>query len=468
LTQVAPPSAPNEEKPAALSTSEELRELLVLSGPLVVSYAGSTLLGFVDTAMVGRTGAEALGAVSMGNSLFFGISLIAMGIVSGMDPLVSQAMGAGEEARARRVLWQGLRVALYLSFPSIALMLALSFGLEGFGIDHVAAVATRSFLYGRAFNVVPFLVAAALRSYLQATGHTRPFLWSVLVANVANFFFNALFIFGDRSLAKVGLPALGLPAMGVFGAGLASSVASTLSILLIVAGVRALPPPPDPNRRALDVVLVKKILSLGVPIGIQLFAEVGVFSIVALLAGRLGKLPVAGHNIALSLASFTFTVTLGIASATGVRVGRAVGREDTRGARRAGFLGLAVGTAFMACAALSFLLFPEPLVRILTNQPDVIAAALPLLGIAAVFQISDGAQVVMVNALRGAGDTKFGQIANLIGHYMIGLPVAIGLGLILHWGAVGLWWGLSAGLTVVGGALILRFNHLSKGVLRRA
>ncbi len=181
----------------------------------------------------------------------------------------------------------------------------------------------------------------------------------------------------------------------------------------------------------------------------------------------MGSEPSAGFQVAITLASLTFTVTLGIASAATVLVGQAVGRGDTAGARRAGFMALRTATAFMTLSALTFFAAPGALARILTDKPDVIAAALPLVQIAAVFQISDGLQVVGSGALRGAGDTRFSQQANLIGHYALGLPLAIALGIWANLGAPGLWWGLSAGLTFVAIALTLRFHRITKKTLAR-
>jgi MATE family multidrug resistance protein len=212
---------------------------------------------------------------------------------------------------------------------------------------------------------------------------------------------------------------------------------------------------------------VRRVLALGVPIGLQMLAEVGAFAIASVLVGRLGPTAAAGHQVALTLASFTFTVSLGVASATAVLVGRAVGRDDAPGARRAGFAGLAASAAFMSCSAAAFFFAPTALARILTDQPDVLAVAGPLVRIAAFFQLSDGAQVTAAAALRGAGDTRTPQIANVVGHYLVGLPLAVGLGFAAGWGVGGIWWGLSAGLTFVAIALMARFHVLSKRPIAR-
>ncbi len=440
------------------------RQLLRLAPPLVATFAGSQLMSFVDTAMVGRLGGAALAGVGIGNGIFLAMTIVGMGCVLGMDPIVAQALGAGEHAEARDVLRAGARVSAYVSLPLMALIVLLPAVLQPLGVDPETASATRLFLWGRLANVLPLILFTALRSYLSAVGRTRAVVASVVVANVVNVIGEGLLIYGDGALEWVGLPAVGLPALGVLGAGLATSLSAIVQVVVVALGVRALDPSPrDPSRP----LPVRRVLRIGAPIGFQLLAEVGAFAIASVLAGRLGATQAAGHQVALTLASFSFTVSLGVASATAVLVGRAVGRADAPAARRAGFAGLAASAGFMSVSAATFFFAPSALARLLTDQPDVLAAALPLVRIAAFFQLSDGAQVTAAAALRGAGDTRTSQIANVVGHYLIGLPLAIGLGFYAGWGTVGIWWGLSAGLTLVAVVLTLRFRWLSARPIAR-
>lgn len=445
----------------------ELRELLALAIPISVSYAGSSLLGFVDAAMVGRLGSTALGAIGIGNGIFIALAVVGMGLILGTDPLIAQSIGAGKAREAQRVFQHGLRLAVLASGPLVALMLAIAFMLAPLGVDANTADDTRAFLLGRALNVPPFLIMAAARSYLQAAGTTRPILTSMIVANVANFLFDVVLIFGDGALTAMHLRGIGLPALGVFGAGLASTLASFLSMAVVLRAVRKLPAEKKGGVRDFDNALLRKILSLGTPIGLHLLAEVGAFTIAAVLAGRMGATPVAGHHVALSLAGLTFTSALGIGAATSVRVGRAVGRQDTPAARRAGFQGVALASALMGACGLFFFFAPRLCGAILTDKLEVLVAAAPLIQIAAVFQLSDAVQGVSAAALRGAGDTRFTKIANWIGHYAIGLPLAIALGFYTSLGVRGIWWGLSAGLTIVAVLLFLRFERLSRERLAR-
>lgn len=452
---------------AAATFGEELRALVRLGLPIVASMAGSQVLGFVDIAMVGRLDAVALAAVGLGNGIFFTISLVAMGFVLGMDPIVSQAIGAGDRARARAVLWQAVWIALLASLPAMVLMLAGSALIGHIGIDGVTAASAFKFVLGRFFNVVPFLVFTAGRTYLQAIGQAGVTAWAFVWTNIANFVGNVLFIYGDEGLAWFGLPGIGLPPLGVFGSGLSSTIASFVTVMAIYRPLMRHGGRPVREDLRRDAEKMLHIVRLGWPIAMHLLAEVGAFSLAGVFAGWLGPQPLAGHQVALTLASMSFVFALGVSNATAVRVGLAVGRKDSEGARRAGFAGLLAGALLMSVSILLFALAPELCARVLTDKPDVIQSAVPLLRIAAIFQLADAAQVIMAGALRGAGDTKTTQHVNMIGHYVVGLPLALILGFVFHLGAEGIWWGLTTALFGVAITLVVRFVRLSRGEIQR-
>ena len=215
------------------------------------------------------------------------------------------------------------------------------------------------------------------------------------------------------------------------------------------------PPPPT----------VRRVLGLSLPIGLQLLAEIGVFSVVALLAGRLGEVSVSAHQVAIGLASFTFMGALGVSSATSVRVGHAVG--EGRSPRRVGLLGVGAGSAWMFLSGAAFALFPAPLVRIFTEDARIIELGTRLMYVAALFQVFDGVQAVAAGALRGAGDVRYPFAVNLGAHWLVGFPLAIVLGFYAHLGALGLWWGLLAGLVVVSVLLLARFLRISGRAIAR-
>lgn len=443
------------------------RQVLSLSGPLVAGHAGNQLMGFVDVAMVGRLGDVQLAAVAMGNGIYFALTLLAGGCVFGMDALVSQAIGAGETARARRLLWQGLRLATLLGFPAMLLIGVAPLLLEPCGVDAETATQTLWFSWSRLLGVIPFLWFCATRSYLQALHRTRPIVIATILANVVNFIGNGLLIYGDVALEGIGLPGIGLPALGVVGSGLASSIASIAAVVVLARAVRRTPAPLDPTRRAPDRELQRRILIVGAPVGFHIVAEIGVFTLVGVLAGTMSPTTAASHQIALTLASFTFTVVMGIAAATSVVVGHAVGRGDTPGARAAGIAGLRISTVFMSATALVFFLAPLSLARILTDSEPVALVAAPLILVAAVFQISDGIQCIAGGALRGAGDTRVTFWAHMVSHYGIALPLSLLLAYKFGLGATGLWWGLALGLSVVAVFLTVRFFRITSRAIAR-
>jgi MATE family multidrug resistance protein len=438
---------------------------LALALPLAAQQVGLQLMGVVDTALLGRYHADALAGAGLGNSLVFSISCVGMGIVMGLDALVPQALGAGDRASARRYLLDGLRVAVLVGLPATLLVLGIPLLLAPLGVDPAVADEARIYTWARAFGVLPFLLQTAFRSYLSACGHTRPLVAAVVAGNLLNAAADWIFIYGDRGLADFGLPAIGLPPMGVLGSAIATSLVQILTLGMYWLAVRALladAPPPSPVRA------LRRIVQLGAPIGLQLLAEVGVFSLAGVLAATMGRTPAAAHQVALTLASFTFSIAVGIGAAAAVRVGHAVGAGDHRAARASGLASLALGGIVMSMGAALFLLAPAHLARLFTEDAAVVAAAIPMIQIAAVFQLSDGAQAIGAGALRGAGDTRATFLANLVGHYAVGLGISLVCGFALGMGAPGLWWGLSAGLTGTAAVLIARFVAITARPIARA
>lgn len=438
----------------------ELKAVVRLAAPISAAHLGQMTLGFVDTAVVGRLGPSDIGAIGVGNALFFAFALFGSGLVLGIDPLIAQALGADQPARAKETVWQGVWLALVVALPMIVLAVGSAFLLEPFGIEPVTAAKARGYVIARGPAMVPYFVITAMTSYLQAVGRTRPLVVAVVVANLVNLPLDGLFVFGDEGLRSVGLPAVGLPQLGALGAGLASTFV-TVAQLAVVAVALSSAGHQAAVRRRLRIAAVGRALAVGSPIGLQRLAEVGVFSLAGLLMGRIGTLSVASHQVAMSFAAATFMVPLGVSAAAAVRVGRFVGARDREGAKIAGLASLVVGGGFMAAAGVLLLAVPEWLARILTDDAEVIAASVPLLRVAALFQISDGMQVVGAGALRGMGDTRAALYLNLAGHYALGMPLGIVLAFALDLGAVGLWWGLCAGLTAVAVALALRFVSMA-------
>jgi multidrug resistance protein, MATE family len=466
----------------AVAFRREIRELFRLALPVAVAQAGSQLMGLVDVAVLGRLGARELAASGVGNAVFFAFSVVGIGIVLGIDPLVAQAVGAGAHLRARRALWQGVWLAVAVSAAMTFVLLAAAWAMPLLGAPELTEDA-RAFLLVRTTSLLPLLIFFVMRSYLQAYGRTVPLIVAMVAANVLNLVGDILLVFGGQTLPAWTGPLRLIPPLHVAGAALATTICTIAEVAILLPPLRSMSKdlletsdqsaggpsagPPPARRRVFDHQWnnrdVGHAFRIGLPIGLQMGAEVGIFALVALLAARVGTLQLAAHQVAISLASFTFTVALGVAAAGSVRVGIAIGARDRLATRMAGHVAFLGGILVMGTSAALFALIPRSLARLVTDQDTVLAAAVPLLLVVAVFQLSDGIQAVGAGVLRGAGDTKYTLYANLFGHWGIGLPVALLLGFRLHFGVVGLWWGLCAGLTVVAALLFLRFEKLSRG-----
>jgi MATE family multidrug resistance protein len=427
----------------------ELGPMLRLAVPVVLAELGWMAMGVVDAMMVGRLGAEALGAVGLGRAVFLFVAVFGIGLLLGLDTLVSQSFGAGDLADCRHSLVQGVYLALLLAVPLMLLVRVGARLLGPWGIDAEVLPLAVDYVKAVGWAMLPLLLYAASRRYLQAINLVRPVMIALVSANAVNVAGNWILIYGN----------LGAPALGAEGAGWATVLSNTYmaSFLLVTAVVRAR----ELGVRRADVPLgidrarLARLLALGLPAASQLLVEIGVFVLATALVGRLDASSLAAHQIALIAASVTFMVPLGLSSAGAVRVGQALGRDDPAGAARAGWTALLLGACFMLLAATVFITLPGPLIRVFTTDARVVVVGITLLHIAAVFQLFDGLQVVATGTLRGAGDTRTPLIWNLVGYWLLGLPVGYHLCFNAGHGAAGLWVGLSVGLIVVGAVLLV-------------
>ncbi len=425
----------------------ELRPMLSLAVPLVLGELAWMAMGVVDTMMVGRVSAEALGAMGIGRSLLFVVAVFGIGLLLGLDTLVSQAFGAGDREGAVASLVQGCWLSLALA-PLLTGVFAGTYSLlDVFGVDPAVRPATLGYMKGVGGSLLPVMLYTAFRRYLQSVNLVRPIMLALVSANLVNVVTNWILIFGN----------LGAPALGAAGAGWATTISTVyMAGFLAFTTVLSLRGRDAPRVRwRLDPARLRRLVGLGLPAALQITVEVGVFALATVLAGRFAPAALAAHQIALTLASVTFMVPFGVSSAGAVRVGQAVGRRAPRDAGRAGWTALLLSVAFMTLAALAFVVLPRPLVRLFSTDPEVVAVGGALLLIAAMFQLFDGIQVTATGALRGAGDTRTPLALNLIGHWALGLPVGWLLGFRLGLGVVGLWVGLSVGLIVVASVLIV-------------
>jgi multidrug resistance protein, MATE family len=427
----------------------EWRPTLRLALPAVLAELGWMLMGTVDTLMLGRISPEAIGAAGLGSVLFLVPAIFGVGLLLGLDTLVSQAFGARRLDECHRWLFQGVHLSLLLSVPLMAGILGgIVPALSGWGVNPAVLELTVPYLEAVTWSIPPLLLYTAFRRYLQAMHRVGAVAWALITANVLDAFANWVLIFGN----------LGAPALGVDGAAWSTVISRVYMALYLLGaillgerrqrtGLAGVAMRPDLER-------LRWLFALGLPAALQLTLEVGVFAAATALAGRLDASSLAAHQIALNVASITFMVPMGISSAGAVRVGNAIGRGDPRGAAWAGWAALAMGAGFMAVAALSLVAAPRPIIAAYTADAAVVGVGASLLRVAAAFQLFDGLQVVSTGVMRGLGDTRTPMVCNLVGHWALGLPVGYLLCFYTSLRVVGLWVGLSTGLIAVGGVLL--------------
>ena len=433
---------------------KEVPALLRLSIPIMVAQGGLVAMGLVDTFMIGRVSPVEMGAVALGNAITFVFLVFGLGLTMGIEPLAAQADGAGDQNRAYDCFHQGLWMALLTSIPVMLAVWAGLVLLPYVGIKTTVVAATGSYIWFRLPSIPVNAMYGAARSYLTSIQRTRPIVIAVATANVANVGLNYVFLF------KLD--------MGAGGVGAATSICWTLMFVIAGATVIVTRPPGTVAWVKPNAERLRQILHLGWPIGLQMTVEVAVFALVGLLVGRMGEVPLGGHQIAMTLASFTFMGVVGIAVGATTKVGFYVGAGQSDEARQVGLLAILLGGLFMGIGGIIFLVFNFELAWwFAPSEVAVIRVGAELLQIAALFSVSDGVQAVSAGALRGIGDTKWPFYANAAGHWIVGLPVGLLLSEWLGLGVRGLWFGLTAGLTIVAIILTYRFWALTRSALHR-
>ena len=433
---------------APQSYAAHARAVLALGLPLAGSQMAQFGLHLTDTLMLGRYGVDELAASTVSGSVFFSVYILLSGFAIAVTPLVAAAMAKGDAVAIRRAtrmgLWAsaiaGLLVGPVFLFGE-AILLAIGQTPE------VAALGGRYLAVAGAPNLVFALLWMALRGHLTGIERPRAILLVVLALLPLNALLNAVLIFGR----------FGLPEMGIMGAAVATLTVNVVATLALLAIAARTMPGGEPLLRRFwrpDPDALCRIVVLGAPIGITIFAESGLFAASAIMMGWLGTIPLAAHGAAIQMAGLTFMIHLGLSQAATVRAGTALGRNDPVALQRGALAALAVSLLFVALAALAFLLIPEPLVGLFVGRdeaerPAILALGAMLLALAALFQLVDAGQVMLLGVLRGLQDTRVPAILAAIGYWGIGIPAGWWLAFRAGWGPAGIWSGLVIGLTVV-------------------
>jgi MATE family multidrug resistance protein len=449
-TAIAPTAPPGARPGGSL---EESRQLLRIAGPIILSQLGAVGMNTMDTIMVGPLGAGALAAAGLASSLHVVALMVSTGTLLGMAPLVSRACGAGDLREARHALVQGLWLGLALGVPLTVLNL---FGRQialALGQPRMVAALVGELMHALAWGVVPVLLFAAFRQYLESMGHPRPPMVMTFLGLGVN-------VFGNRALIY-GVPGWVAP-MGVVGSGWSTTIvrwAMLVGMAAFLLSHRELHPFRG-ARLAPERVMLRRIAEIGAPAGAQIGLEVGLFSFAAVMMGWLGTLELGTHQVTLNLAATTFMVALGVSSAGSIRVGQNLGARRPDGVRRAALLTYAFAVGFMALCAVAFLLAPTWLLGLYTHDPGVLRLGRRLLFVGALFQVFDGAQVAGFSVLRGLADTRVPMLLAALAYWVVGVPAAYLLGFHTPLGPSGIWVGLCLALAVAAVLLLARVRAM--------
>lgn len=430
-----------------MTIREEIRTLVRLAWPVVASQIGLIFFGLVDMGMLGRVGAPQMAASALADACLFGTMILGVGLVMGIDPMVSQAHGGGRGEEVGRALQHGIVLALLATVPLTLLWSNVDRMLLLLGQTRELAALGQAYAAPQVWSIAPGLVFGALRAYVQGRGLMTPPLFVILGANLLNALLNWVFIFGH----------LGIPAMGIAGAGLATGISRTalpVGLALVVFGRGLHHGAWTPWSRAAYGEGLRRAFSVGFPVAFQIALEMWAFNLCTFIAGIIGAATAAAHAVVLKLASLAFMMPLGISVAAATRVGNRIGAGDRPGAQRAAFVALGLGAGVMCLSALAFLLLPRPLAALFTPKRDVIAIALTIFPIAAAFQVFDGTQAVGGGILRGMGTPRPAAIFNLLGYYVLALPLGWVLAFDAGLGLRGIWIGLAFGVAVVAALLL--------------
>ncbi|KFX69176.1 multidrug transporter [Pseudomonas taeanensis MS-3] len=444
----------------------ELRSLLILATPIIIAQLAHTAMGFVDTVMAGQVSPRDLAAVALGNSIWVPVFLLMTGILLATTPKVAQRFGAGEQAAIGPLVRQALWLALAVGGCAAVMLWNAEFILQLMDVEPSLITPSMGYLRAVACGFPAVALYHVLRCYSDGLGHTRPSMVLGLLGLLLNIPANYIFIYGK----------FGLPAMGGVGCGWATALVMGFMMLGMLWWVKWAPyyrPSQLFSRfERPQWPVIKRLLNIGLPMGIAVFAESSIFAVIALLIGGLGATVVAGHQIALNFSSMVFMIPYSLGMAATVRVGQALGRGDPRGARFAAAVSMVTALGYACLSASLILLLREQIAQIYSPDPAVIAMAASLIVYSALFQLSDAVQVTAAGALRGYQDTRVTMLLTLFAYWGIGLPVGYSLGL-SDWlgepsGPRGLWQGLVVGLTCAAIMLAMRLASSARRRIRAA
>lgn len=449
--------------------TKEFSYNLRLAYPVILGMLGHTFVAFADNIMVGQLGTAELAAVSLGNSFIFIAMSLGIGFSTAITPLVAEADGAGNVANGKSALKHGLVLCTLLGLSLFGIILLCKPLLYSMKQPPEVVELAIPYLELVAFSLVPLIMFQAFKQFSEGLSQTKYPMYATVLANVINIVINYLLIFGS----------FGFPKLGIVGAAVGTLASRFIMVgyiwFLLNRKEKFQPYITGFNFRIIEKKVMRKIINLGFPSALQMFFEVAIFTAAIWLSGVLGKNAQAANQIALNLSSMTFMVGMGLSVAAMVRVGNQKGLQNFRELRRIAesifFLTLLLDIVFAALFLLGRHWLPTIYLDVddIANQADnaeVIIIAGKLLLVAAFFQISDGIQVVVLGALRGLQDVKIPTFITFIAYWLIGFPICYYFGLFTEVKSTGIWLGLLLGLTASAVMLYIRFNYLTKKLIK--
>jgi MATE family multidrug resistance protein len=437
----------------------------------MLGMIGHTMVSFVDNIMVGQLGTAELAAVSLGNSFVFIAMSLGIGFSTAITPLVAEADGENNIEKGKQAFNHGILLCTILGIALFGLILLIKPLMYHMDQPEEVVKLAMPYLDLVAFSLIPLIMFQGFKQFADGLSLTKYAMWATILANVINVVLNYVLIFGKW----------GFPKLGIIGAAigtLASRVIMLVFIWLLLRSINKLKPYLERfSFKNIKSLILKKIINLGFPSALQMLFEVAVFTAAIWLSGVLGKNPQAANQIALNLSSMTFMIAIGLSVTAMIRVGNQKGLKNFKELRRIAFSIFLLVVVLDIVFALVFFIFNTQLPRVYVDEHDlinmadnteVISIAAKLLLVAAVFQISDGIQVVVLGALRGLQDVKIPTLITFIAYWIIGFPISYFLGKEEILGSVGIWIGLLAGLTASAIMLYIRFNYLTKKIIRQS
>jgi MATE family multidrug resistance protein len=441
---------------------EHYKANIYLAFPVVISQLGHTLVQTADSVIVGHfAGTVALAAVALVNSIFIITLVLGIGISYGITPLIAQHNGRNEYEACGQLLSNSLLINI---ISGIVLFIVVYFG-SMYAISHLdqspeVVQQARPYLFLLGLSLVPLLIFNTFKQFTEGLGFTKQAMMISIWGNLLNICLGITFVKGLFGIHPMGVSGVGYSTLidrCVMAVAMALYVFKSARFKTYLKGFAI---------QSINWMQSLQILKIGAPVGMQYLFEVSAFGGAAIMIGRIGVIPQAAHQVAISLAAITYMMASGISAAAAIKSGNFFGNRDFKTLKLSAMSSYHMALLFMGCTAVLFALANHLLPWVYTNDTRVIVIASHLLLIAAVFQLFDGAQVVGLGILRGMGDVNIPTLITFLAYWVVGLPVGYWLGIHLHWGVNGVWYGLTSGLLVAAVLLYARFIVLSKKHVR--